>query len=72
MLLKLINARFGNYFFTRYFFNLEMIYYLVAIREDTKTKEVMQYRNLLNLYDAILTEKASVRTVLDSTICQWN
>ena len=55
--LKLINVRFGNYFITRYFLNLEMIYYLVPIREDTKTKEVMQYRNLLNLYDAILTEK---------------
>lgn len=39
------------------FLTLEVIYYLVPIREDSKTKDVVQYRNLLNLYDAILTEK---------------
>ncbi|CVI72692.1 CRISPR-associated protein (cas_TM1802) [Clostridiales bacterium CHKCI001] len=55
--LEVVNIRFGTYFGTRYFLNLEMMYYLVPIREDSKTRDIVQYRNLLNLYDAILTEK---------------
>lgn len=65
--LEKINLRFQRCYFpdgrNQKFIDLDMMYYLLPIRED-KSGYVVQYRNLLNLYDAILTEKKVSRQYL--------